>query len=190
MGRGFYTSHMTMTSYRPRQKHQSRICTCLVCAGSPSTWLLSHRDRSWSCSKIRSPSGCWSLWLALGWRRTSESCDLWGCVSVGRKRACRGWQPAAAGWPGRFRRGAEGRPRRPGPTHGRHCGQMDALEEHGWRPCAAGRCPFPCLHHRLDPTYILNKGERGYRFNTANNKGYEVSGCWSVVCLITIKTIL
>lgn len=154
--------------------HVSRACW------GPHTWLLSHQGRSWSRCKIRSPSGCWSLWLTPGWERTSESCGLSGCVSAGRKRACRGWRPAAAGWPGGFRRGAERWPRRPGPTRGRHCGQMDALEGDGWRSSAAGCSPFPCLHHWSDPTHILNKGNRGYWVNTANNK--RLWGQWLLKC--------
>lgn len=65
---------------------------------------------------------------------------------MGRKTGCKGWQPAAVGWPGGFRHGAGGRSPRPGPTRGKHYGQMDALEDDGWRPCAAGCCPCPRLH--------------------------------------------
>lgn len=97
-------------------------------------------------SKIRLPLGCRALWLAQGCWRKLESCDLLGCVTVGRKMGCREWQPAAGGWSGDFRHGAEGQSPRPGPTRGKHYGQMDEPGEDGWRPCAAGCCLCPRLH--------------------------------------------
>lgn len=103
-----------------------------------------------------------------------ESSDLSGCGGVGRKRACKEWWPATAGWSRDRRPAAEGWPRRPGPTRGRRCGQTGAVA--GERPGLVSCCPGLCPHYQVGPTCNLNM--RDHEFisvkSTSSVRGHDV----------------